>query len=187
MSAASFVTTACWILLLLYWVISARSVKATEERTGGIGGYWHYVFATLAFLLLQRLPVYPLSIPLLGHSVAIDILSSVCAIGGLSIALAARRTLAGNWSGSVTFKRDHTLITTGIYRYMRHPIYTGILLMFVGTALLVGTLGAVLGFLILLVTFWLKLKQEEALMEQHFPKDYPEYKRRVKALIPYVF
>lgn len=179
--------TICWIIFLVYWVVSARSVKAIEERVGGIGGYWHYVLATLAFILLQKIPIYPLTIVLVPHSVALDVVRSLLAIGGLVIAIVARRRLAGNWSGSVTFKRNHELITTGIYRYVRHPIYTGVLLMFIATALLVGTVGAVIGFFILFFTFWFKLKQEEELMIKHFPKEYPEYKRRVKALIPYIF
>ena len=187
MNLASVVTIVCWIVFLLYWVLSTRSVKATEERTGGIGGYWHYFPAALAFLLLQDIPAYPLTGPLLSPSAVVGILSTVFAIGGLAIAIVARRTLADNWSSSVTFKRDHELVITGIYRYMRHPIYTGILLMFLGTALLVGTFGALLGLLVLFFTFWFKLRQEEALMTSHFPKDYPAYKQRVKALIPYVF
>jgi protein-S-isoprenylcysteine O-methyltransferase Ste14 len=168
-------------------VVSARSVKATEERVGGIGGYWHYVFATLAFVLLQRIPIYPLTIVLVPHSVVMDVIRSLLAISGLVIAIVARRRLAGNWSGTVTFKRNHELITTGIYRYMRHPIYTGVLLMFLATALLVGTIGAVIGFFILFFTFWFKLKQEEELLIRHFTDKYLEYKRRVKSLIPYIF
>jgi protein-S-isoprenylcysteine O-methyltransferase Ste14 len=51
---------------------------------------------------------------------------------------------------------------------------------------LVGTLGAVFGFLIVFIGLWAKLKQEEALMERHFSTEYPEYKRRVKALVPFI-
>jgi protein-S-isoprenylcysteine O-methyltransferase Ste14 len=188
MISAQQITTLCWIIFLIYWLVSARSVKPTKEQTRGIGGYWHYVLLVVAFVLLQKVPVYPLTIPLLPHSsFAVGILSSVCALLGLGIAIVARRTLAGNWSGSVTFKEDHSLITTGIYRYMRHPIYTGVLLMFIGTALLVGTLGALVGFLIAFLTLWFKLKQEEDLMKRHFPRDYPAYTERVKVLIPYIF
>jgi len=186
MISALLITNVCWLIFLLYWFVSSRSVKPTQEKVGGIGRYWHYVLLLLAVLLFN-IPVHPLTLSLISHSAVTGILSSVFAISGLAIAIAARRTLASNWSGSVTFKRDHELITRGVYWYMRHPIYTGVLLMFVGTAILVGTLGAVLGFLVLLFTFWFKLKQEEALMERHFPRDYPAYKERVKALIPYVF
>jgi protein-S-isoprenylcysteine O-methyltransferase Ste14 len=187
MTIASVVVPACWLIFLLYWAVSARSVKPTEEGPRGIGGYWHYLLWAFVFIVLQNLSVSPLTLVLVPHSLLTNILSSVCAVSGLAIAIVARRTLADNWSGVVTFKRDHELVTHGIYHYVRHPIYTGVLLMFISTLLLVGTLGIVLGFLVIFLGLWLKSKQEEALMERHFPAQYPEYKRRVKALIPFVF
>ena len=186
MISALLITNLCWIIFCLYWFVSSWSVKPTQEKVGGVGGYWHYILIITAVLLFN-IPVYPLTLSLVSHSTAIAILSLALAISGLAIAITARRTLASNWSGSVTFKRDHDLITRGIYQYMRHPIYTGVLLMFLGTALLVGTLGAAIGFLVLFFTFWFKLRQEEALMERHFPREYPAYKNRTKALIPYIF
>ena len=119
---------------------------------------------------MQHIPVSPLNVTLVPRSAVVSILSSGCAVSGLATALVARRTLADNWSAVVTFKRDHELITRGIYHYIRHPIYTGVLLMFLATVLLVGTLGAVLGFLIVFIGLWVKLKQEEVLMERHFPR-----------------
>jgi protein-S-isoprenylcysteine O-methyltransferase Ste14 len=98
----------------------------------------------------------------------------------------ARRALAGNWSRAVAFKEDHELITTGLYRYVRHPIYTGVLLMVLATALFVGTLSAAIGFIIIVLGLWSKLRAEEELLTKHFPKEYPAYKDRTKALIPYV-
>jgi protein-S-isoprenylcysteine O-methyltransferase Ste14 len=185
MTIARVVVPVCWLIFLLYWTISARSVKPTEERPHGLSRYWHYGPLIVGALLLN-IPISPLNFTLIPRSATISILSSGCAVAGLAIALVARRTLAANWSSVVTFKRDHELITRGIYYYVRHPIYTGVLLMVLATVLLVGTLGAVLGFLIIFVGLWVKLKQEEALMERHFPAQYPEYKRRVKALLPFI-
>jgi protein-S-isoprenylcysteine O-methyltransferase Ste14 len=185
MTIARVVVPVCWLIFLLYWTISARSVKPTEERPHGLSRYWHYVPLIVGALLLN-IPISPLNFTLVPRSAVVSILSSLCAVGGLAIAHIARRTLADNWSSVVTFKRDHELVTRGIYHYMRHPIYTGVLLMVLATVLLVGTLGAVLGFLIIFVGLWVKLKQEEALMERHFPAQYPEYKRRVKALLPFI-
>ena len=180
MTIARVVVPACWLIFLLYWTISARSVKPTEERPHGLSRYWHYVLLIVGALLLN-IPISPLNFILVPRSAVVSILSSLCAVSGLAIAL-----IADNWSSVVTFKRDHELITRGIYHYMRHPIYTGVLLMFLATVLLVGTLGAVLGLLIIFVGLWIKSKQEEALMERHFPAQYPEYQRRVKALLPFI-
>ena len=186
MTLAQLLVPACWLIFLLYWAISARSVKPTVERSRGFGGNWHYVVLIIGAILQQHIPISPLNLTLLPRTAFIDLLSSLCAVGGLAIALVARRTLADNWSSVVTFKQDHELITRGIYHYMRHPIYTGVLLLFLATVLLVGTLGAVLGFLIVIIGLWVKLKQEEALLERHFPTEYPEYKRQVKALLPFI-
>jgi protein-S-isoprenylcysteine O-methyltransferase Ste14 len=74
----------------------------------------------------------------------------------------------------------------GLYRIVRHPIYTSILLMCLGSAITAGRLGSWLGLVIVLAGFWIKLRQEEVLMTQHFPVEYPAYKTRVKALIPFI-
>ena len=109
----------------------------------------------------------------------------LCALG-LLVAIWARRTLAGNWSSDVTFKQGHELVKAGPYRFVRHPIYTGLLLMCLGSALDIGRLRGWLGLVLVFVGFWIKLKQEETLMLQHFPDDYPAYRKQVKALVPFV-
>ena len=98
----------------------------------------------------------------------------------------ARATLAGNWSADVVFKENHELVERGPYRYVRHPIYSGFILMAAGGILLLGTATALAVLLGLPVLLWLKLSQEEALLTRHFPDEYPRYKARVKALIPFI-
>jgi protein-S-isoprenylcysteine O-methyltransferase Ste14 len=70
---------------------------------------------------------------------------------------------------------------------VRHPIYTSHLLMGLGTAVASGLLLAFVGLLLFFIGFWIKLKQEESLLLSHFPDEYPAYKARVKALLPFVF
>jgi len=138
---------------------------------------------------LARLGIHrdKLAILLLPHTLVLNILVVIFLIAGLVVAITARHTLAGNWSGAVAFKEDHELITTGLYQYVRHPIYTGMLLMILGTALSVATLGAAIGFLIILVGVLLKLRQEEALLTKHFAQDYLSYKNRTRTLIPFIW
>ena len=95
-------------------------------------------------------------------------------------------TLAGNWSSDVTFKQGHELIRTGPYKLVRHPIYTGLLTMSLGTATEIGQLHSWLSILVTAVGFWIKLRQEERLLLRHFPEDYPHYQKHVKALVPFV-
>ena len=69
---------------------------------------------------------------------------------------------------------------------MRHPIYTGLLVMCLGTALDIGKFRCWLALPLMTTAFWIKLKQEERLMLRHFPEQYPAYKKQVKALVPFV-
>jgi protein-S-isoprenylcysteine O-methyltransferase Ste14 len=186
MEVAQSIITISWLVFIGYWLISARSVKETQEVVGGIGGYWHWILIIIAFIIMNSPSVYPLTMQLYPFVQSLPFICDILVILGLIIAIMARKTLADNWSGSVTFKKNHELITKGIYHYIRHPIYTGVLLMFLGSAILFDTVGALIGFVIIVVTFWLKLKQEEELMTKHFGKEYTKYKQQVKALIPFI-
>jgi protein-S-isoprenylcysteine O-methyltransferase Ste14 len=105
---------------------------------------------------------------------------------GIAFAIWARVELGGNWSGAVTVKQGHTLIRRGPYTFVRHPIYTGLLLAFLGVAIILGQIRGLLGVGVLSLAFWLKLRMEERFMLEQFGADYRRYQERVKALIPYV-
>jgi protein-S-isoprenylcysteine O-methyltransferase Ste14 len=106
---------------------------------------------------------------------------------GVATAIWARRLLAGNWSGNITLKQDHELIQRGPYAWVRHPIYTGLLLMFAGSWLADGKLGALLGMSLASIVFFIKSRQEKALMLRHFPEQYAAYQMRTKRLVPFIF
>ena len=78
------------------------------------------------------------------------------------------------------------LVMSGPYRFVRHPIYTGHLLMGLGTAIGSGRLVAFAGLALFFVGFWIKLRQEEKLLMRSFPEEYPAYRARIRALVPYV-
>jgi protein-S-isoprenylcysteine O-methyltransferase Ste14 len=131
-------------------------------------------------------PIYPFYLNLLPHSSEITFIGLLITIMGLSFALWARIVLGSNWSLDVNFKEKHELIQQGPYAYVRHPIYSALLLMFSGTAIAIGNLGGFLGFPVLFISFWIKLNQEETLLIRHFKEEYLNYKKKVKALIPYL-
>jgi protein-S-isoprenylcysteine O-methyltransferase Ste14 len=176
----------CWIIFMGYWLISAFGQKAAVEKKSFLSSLPYRIPLTLGGLLLwfPRFP-HPLNLALTPHTDWARILGDVVCMFGLLVTLWARRTLAANWSSEVAFKKGHELVKKGPYRFVRHPIYTGLLLMCLGTAVVVSQLQSWLGFVLLCVGFWIKLKQEETLMLQHFP-EYPAYQKQVKALVPFV-
>ena len=108
-------------------------------------------------------------------------------VAGLLFAVWARQHLASNWSSSVTIKQDHELITTGPYAVVRHPIYTGILTGFLGTAIALSQVRGVIGFVVIFIVFWAKLRKEEEWMRSQFGETYATYARETAALVPYLF
>jgi protein-S-isoprenylcysteine O-methyltransferase Ste14 len=105
---------------------------------------------------------------------------------GLGFSVWARRHLGRNWSSQVVVKEDHALIRSGPYQHLRHPIYTGILLAFLGTAVTIGEWRALLAFLFAVVAFAVKGRAEEQRMVGIFP-EYQQYRRETAALIPFVY
>jgi len=180
----------CWLIFIVVWVIASASAKRTVSRPGNQVLYRVFWLAGFGSLYLSR--PRRRSIPLLSRPVAhvgggVAGLGLVIVLGGLALAFWARATLGGNWSGTITLKENHTLVQSGPYGIVRHPIYTAILAMFLGSAITYGTRGAFLAFPVCAVGFILKARQEEALMQQTFPDAYPDYRTRTKMLVPGIY
>ena len=105
---------------------------------------------------------------------------------GLMFAVWARRHLGSNWSGAISVKKDHELIRTGPYAYVRHPIYTGVLTAFFGSALSLGEWRGLAAVFLMLAALQIKIRREEQLMKDEFAEEYEVYKKEVKAIIPFV-
>ena len=106
---------------------------------------------------------------------------------GSAFALWARVSLGRDWSSAIEIKQDHILAQRGPYAVVRHPIYTGILLAMLGTALAVGTLRGLAAVGLALIAFLQRANVEEAFLTQQFGARYAEYKREVKKIIPLVW
>jgi protein-S-isoprenylcysteine O-methyltransferase Ste14 len=94
--------------------------------------------------------------------------------------------LRANWSATVTVKQQHELIRSGPYAIVRHPIYSGILLAFIGSALARGQWRGVLALAIVIVALWRKMRLEERWMSETFGDEYQRYRARTAALIPFL-
>ncbi len=108
----------------------------------------------------------------------------VLTVAGIALAIWARILLGTNWSGMVTLKEGHELIRKGPYAFVRHPIYSGLLLALLGTAIYMGRWEGFLGFAIAFATWFFKSRIEEKFMVDYFGDRYRGYRREVKALIP---
>ena len=128
----------------------------------------------------------PLDLRVIPHVDALAWIGVVLCIAGLAFCIWARFTLGRNWSGVVTLKGGHELITRGPYALVRHPIYTGLLTMFVATVIVLGHVAGIIAMPLVFVSIWIKLRYEEKLMLQKFPDEYAAYQRRVKRLIPFI-
>lgn len=184
---ANWVIAGSWIFFLVYWLVSAARTKKILEQQSYGSTLAHRIPVGLGWWLLifRRFPS-PLNMQVVPHTNLSLAIGTVVCLGGLFITIWARRTLAGNWSSNVTFKQEHELVRTGPYRFVRHPIYTGLLVMCIGTSIAAGPLHCWLGTLVMAIGFWIKLSQEERLLARHFPEEYPLYRKQVKALVPWV-
>ena len=177
-----------WAIFFIGWVLAAIFTKRTIHRQSGAERIRYLIPILIAWYLLfrgWRLP-YPFNVRIIPQNDAVLVISSILAVSGLAICLWARAILGRNWSGTVTLKENHQLIVRGPYRFVRHPIYTGLLAMLMATALQQRHLAGILGFALAFISFWIKSTAEEDLMLQQFPSHYPSYRDRVKRLIPFV-
>ncbi len=106
--------------------------------------------------------------------------------GGLAFAIWARCHLGKLWSARITLKTDHRVIQTGPYAIVRHPIYSGLILALLGTAIMLNSWSTYLGFALICLSLVWKLALEERWLIIHLGDAYREYRRQVKALIPFV-
>ena len=108
-------------------------------------------------------------------------------IAGIAFTIWARFYLGSNWSGRPTIKEDHTLVRSGPYALVRHPIYTGILLGLLGTAIAHGKTSATRRDRVVLIGLKGEIARGRKLMTEQFGADYLNYKQQVKGLIPFVW
>jgi protein-S-isoprenylcysteine O-methyltransferase Ste14 len=180
----------CWGVFLAFIVASAFSAKRAVQRDRRWTYGWVALVALVAaFLVVRRAPYLSTFLDRTLHRSSTPLLSlcaDAIALAGLVVALWGRIELGRNWSLNPSIQEDHELIERGPYVYVRHPMYSGLVLMLLGAVLWQGSWLGGAFFIICLVGTWLKLRQEERLLTEHFGESYLKYKARVKALIPFL-
>jgi protein-S-isoprenylcysteine O-methyltransferase Ste14 len=175
-----------WYTFILYWFFSALRLKQTKVAEDPAQRLVHIALMVLAFCLLfsRRLGIGVLGGRFVPKNPAIQYAGVALTFLGVALAIWARHCIGQYWSARVTLKVDHQLIQSGPYAYVRHPIYTGLLLAMAGTALVVGEWRGVAGLLIALVEHSRKASKEEALLASEFGVKYQEYRKQTGFLTP---
>jgi protein-S-isoprenylcysteine O-methyltransferase Ste14 len=182
----SYSIPAIWIAWFIYWRAMAGNVKRTVRREPVV---WRVIYVGLLVLgasiftiftsgrSIFYAQIYPQTRWTYWLGIALMLL-------GFAFTSWARIVLGRNWSSTVTMKENHELVEIGPYAWVRHPIYTGLLIMFLGTAVVVGQWRGVAAIILVLVSFLIKLRIEEKWMTELFGDRYTAYRRRVAMLIP---
>jgi protein-S-isoprenylcysteine O-methyltransferase Ste14 len=177
-----------WALWSILWLVLSRNVKATAQRQATLPRLFNIALLVIAAVLLAvpHVPVPGLEAHLLpdtqwrfwvGLGAALTFI-------GLLFTVWARIYLGRNWSGVAAVKADHELITGGPYHWVRHPIYSGLALAFVGMAIAVGEWRGVLSIALALIAIVQRMFVEERFMRQQFGGAYDTYARQVRAFVP---
>jgi isoprenylcysteine carboxyl methyltransferase (ICMT) family protein YpbQ len=180
---------AVWLVFFIYWAISALSAK----RSLGLTAWWRHsllragiVVLTIAALYiagagqgLRAIQAYQ------AHSQLLGDIGTALVLLGLGLAIFARISLGRNWGMPMSRKAEPELVTGGPYAVVRHPIYTGIILAMLGSAIGQSIIWA-LPLILFTPYFLYSARREEELMREQFPEQYPQYMRRTKMIVPFV-
>ena len=177
-----------WIVFLVYWQIKAADTKTTQRLEPTTSRILRAItfLIVIALLSTTRIPLPWLYRQLWPSGIWSFSIGAAVTIVGLLFAVWARQHLGRNWSRSVTIKLGHELIHTGPYSLVRHPIYTGILTGFLGTAIALSQVRGFIGLVLVFLVFWAKLRMEEGWMRSQFGETYGIYAAQTAALIPYL-
>ncbi len=176
-----------WIGWVISWIAAAWWSNDTENRPP--------LQQVIGYRIVNSIGVLIMFIPAHGYEGALRLwhigwdggwLCAALVAAGIAIAWWARLHLGRMWSANVTQKTNHEIIDSGPYAFVRHPIYTGLLLSLLATTAAKGTLIGIVGFIIVLIGIYMKARLEERWLAQSLNTDaYDNYRRRVPMLVPF--
>lgn len=172
----------------LYWITSSRyAAKAKPSLKPLVLKHYTARIVTLGLDMFILLQLLGLSVFMMPKSTYLPIIGLGLLIVGVGISVAARISLGVNWTHGSEYqvKKKHDLVTRGVYAYIRHPIYTGFALSYIG-AELVAQSYLFISFLAFFIVMYFQGRREENLLLAHFGDEYKKYMRHTKMLIPFV-
>jgi protein-S-isoprenylcysteine O-methyltransferase Ste14 len=182
-----------WIAFVLCWLLLAQFNKKTSRQSPWLRGLWARLAVILGVLLFMLIRHHALAAritwigrPLPLHAgVAAQWLGVGLCVIGFAFAFWARAHIGRNWGMPMSLRQGHALVTSGPYAYVRHPIYTGLMIAMIGSALTLGAISLAI-FALCFAYFVVSARTEEKMMLAQFPDAYPAYRRRTRMLIPFI-
>jgi protein-S-isoprenylcysteine O-methyltransferase Ste14 len=186
MTLAGRIVLACWVVFAFVWIAASFFAKRAAKRSGWWLG-WISVVAGALLMWRQAFRTLRPGAVLWHYTPAVGLVADALAVTGVIVAVWARAVLAGNWSPDVAVKEQHELVQRGPYGVVRHPIYSGVLLMVLGTVILWGQAQGPIAVALIAIGLRIKAAGEERLLAEHFSASYARYRARVRAaIIPFV-
>jgi protein-S-isoprenylcysteine O-methyltransferase Ste14 len=187
-SPAMPLAVAILCIFSIYWSAAAKNSKPAESSESKASRIFHLIVLNAGVLLLifsftipgfskRILPARPV---LQGMGLAIE-------VAGFALAVWARRALGSNWSGEVRIATDHQLVRTGPYRWIRHPIYTAVLTMYLGILIVSAEVHAIIGLAIIVLAYLRKIRMEETILAAQFGEEFASWRKTTWALAPPIY
>lgn len=175
-----------WIVFSIYWEIKKKNSAPVASSESRFSRAIHVTLSNAA-LLLVIIPIHGLNQRFLPDLLIVKLAGLTLECAGLALAIWARRVLGRNWSGEITIKADHELIRSGPYGTVRHPIYTALLAMYAGIAIVSGQMHALAGLVIAILAYLRKTRLEEANLDKAFGEKYDAYRNDTWAIVPGIY
>jgi protein-S-isoprenylcysteine O-methyltransferase Ste14 len=175
----------CFLVFILYMAIEAVRVRHGQKRRFEFR-FWLFAVVVVLVLVFPRWFAARSGSIVWPQTIMTNILAVVATVLGLILIIRSRRALGQSWSSEIVIREKHELVERGPYAYIRHPLYSGLLLMLMGVALYYGRKTWIIVFVCCFFGLYLKSQMEEHLLAKTFPA-YAEYKQRTKALIPFIW
>lgn len=171
---------ATWGVFWIGWLLAALTAKHGDRNPRGFGVRIVLIVAIIAARPLLR-----------GDHLTVDswplaLVGAALFLCGLGLAVWARVCMGANWGMPMTLKQEPELVTSGPYRLVRHPIYSGLILAFVGTTMATSVLALIPSALLSAYFVW-SAHTEEQILSKAMPSSYPGYMTRTKMLVPFVY
>jgi len=191
MTIYHWIILALWLVFIVVWAVSSRSAKPSA---GGRRIWWwgigiRLAIAAFVFLALRLFTLGPtlraMHIHWVNWNAELGVAGVMLCALGVGLAVWSRATLGRNWGMPMSRKENPELVTTGPYAYVRHPIYGGMLIAILGTAIGLSVVW-IMPFALGAVYFIFAARREERLLMAQFAEQYPAYRKRTKMFVPFL-